>query len=37
VLIGALYFLIAGRSKNFAPVTAPSPEDDDPLPAAEAA
>ena len=34
VIIGALYFAIAGRAKTFAPVTAPSPEDDDPLPAA---
>jgi urea carboxylase system permease len=34
VLIGVLYFAIAGRAKAFAPVTTPSPEDDDPLPAA---
>jgi urea carboxylase system permease len=34
VIIGALYFAIAGRAKAFTPVTAPSPEDDDPLPAA---
>ena len=34
VIIGALYFAFAGRAKTFAPVTAPSPEDDDPLPAA---
>jgi amino acid transporter len=27
-LIGAIYFLIAGRAKTFAPVTAPSPDDD---------
>jgi amino acid transporter len=27
VLIGALYYLIVGRSKDFAPVTAPSPDD----------
>jgi len=27
-LIGALYYLIVGRSKAFAPVTAPSPDDD---------
>jgi amino acid transporter len=26
-VIGALYYLIVGRSKNFAPVTAPSPDD----------
>jgi urea carboxylase system permease len=32
VLIGALYYLIVGRSKDFAPVTAPSP--DDPVPSA---
>jgi amino acid transporter len=31
-LIGAIYYLIVGRSKTFAPVTAPSPDDD--LPAA---
>jgi amino acid transporter len=28
VLIGAIYYLIVGRSKDFAPVTAPSPDDD---------
>ena len=27
-LIGALYYLIIGRTKEFAPVTAPSPDDD---------
>jgi amino acid transporter len=27
VLIGAVYYLIVGRSKDFAPVTAPSPDD----------
>jgi len=27
-LIGAIYYLIAGRNKTFAPVTAPSPDDD---------
>jgi amino acid transporter len=27
-LIGAIYFLVAGRAKTFAPVTAPSPDDD---------
>jgi amino acid transporter len=31
VLIGTLYYLIAGRRKEFAPVVAPAP--DDPLPA----
>src|ERR1700744_5727015 len=36
VIVGALYYLIAGRSKAFPPVPAPSPEDDDPLPAAAA-
>ena len=33
VVIGALYFLIAGRNKEFAPVKAPSP-DDPPVPSA---
>jgi hypothetical protein len=33
-LIGAIYYLIVGRTKAFAPVTAPSP-DDDLQPAAE--
>ena len=28
-LIGAMYYLLVGRAKAFAPVTAPSPEDDD--------
>ena len=28
VLIGVIYYLIVGRSKTFAPVTAPSPDDD---------
>jgi len=28
VLIGAIYYLIVGRNKAFAPVTAPSPDDD---------
>jgi amino acid transporter len=28
VLIGAIYYLIVGRTKAFAPVTAPSPDDD---------
>jgi amino acid transporter len=28
VLIGAIYYLIVGRAKAFAPVTAPSPDDD---------
>jgi amino acid transporter len=28
VLIGAIYYLIVGRSKAFAPVIAPSPDDD---------
>jgi urea carboxylase system permease len=28
VLIGVIYYLIVGRSKSFAPVTAPSPDDD---------
>ena len=32
-VIGALYFLIAGRNKEFAPVKAPSP-DDPPVPSA---
>jgi amino acid transporter len=32
VLAGAIYYLVAGREKTFAPVTAPSP--DDPLPTA---
>jgi len=27
-LIGAIYYLIVGRAKAFAPVTAPSPDDD---------
>ena len=27
-LIGTIYFLVAGRAKAFAPVTAPSPDDD---------
>jgi urea carboxylase system permease len=27
-LIGAIYYLIVGRAKTFAPVTAPSPDDD---------
>jgi hypothetical protein len=27
-LIGAIYYLIRGRTKAFAPVTAPSPDDD---------
>jgi urea carboxylase system permease len=31
VLIGAVYYLLVGRAKAFAPVTAPAP--DDPLPA----
>jgi amino acid transporter len=30
VLIGAIYYLIVGRTKAFAPVTAPSPDDDVP-------
>ncbi len=34
-LIGALYYLIVGRSKAFAPVTAPAP--DDPVPSAGSA
>ena len=32
VLIGAIYYLVTGRNKEFAPVMAPSP--DDPVPAA---
>ena len=32
VLVGAIYYLIAGRNKAFSPVIAPSP--DDPVPAA---
>jgi urea carboxylase system permease len=35
VIIGALYYLIVGRSKQFAPVTAPP--DGEPIPAAEGA
>jgi urea carboxylase system permease len=35
VVIGALYYLIVGRSKEFAPVTAPP--DGEPIPAAEEA
>jgi amino acid transporter len=35
VIIGALYYLIVGRSKEFAPVTAPP--DGEPIPAAEGA
>ena len=34
LLVGALYYVITGRRKEFAPVTAP---DDEPVPAAEAA
>ena len=30
-LVGIIYYLIVGRTKNFAPVTAPSPDDDDPV------
>jgi amino acid transporter len=30
-LIGAIYYLLVGRTKAFAPVTAPSPDDDLPL------
>jgi hypothetical protein len=29
-LIGAIYYLIVGRTKAFAPVIAPSPDDDAP-------
>jgi hypothetical protein len=32
-LVGAIYYLVAGRNKSFAAVVAPSP-DDDPIPAA---
>jgi amino acid transporter len=32
-LVGAIYYLVAGRNKSFATVVAPSP-DDDPIPAA---
>jgi amino acid transporter len=32
-LIGAIYYVVVGRSKAFAPVTAPDP--DDPIPAAD--
>jgi hypothetical protein len=28
VLVGAIYYLIVGRTKAFAPVTAPSPDDE---------
>jgi amino acid transporter len=31
VLIGAIYYLVVGRAKAFAPVTAPSPDDDLPV------
>jgi amino acid transporter len=31
VLIGVIYYLIVGRTKAFAPVTAPSPDDDVPV------
>jgi len=34
LIVGALYYLITGRRKDFAPVTAP---DDEPVPAGEAA
>jgi urea carboxylase system permease len=34
LIVGALYYLITGRSKEFAPVTAPA---DEPVPAGEAA
>jgi len=34
LIVGALYYLITGRSKEFAPVTVP---DDEPVPAAGAA
>jgi urea carboxylase system permease len=34
VLIGAIYYLVTGRTKQFAPVTAPA---DEPVPAAETA
>jgi urea carboxylase system permease len=34
LIVGALYYLITGRRKDFAPVTAPT---DEPVPAAEAA
>jgi amino acid transporter len=36
-LIGAIYYLAAGRTKQFPPVTAPSPDDDPPALDAEAA
>jgi hypothetical protein len=34
VLIGAIYYLVTGRTKQFAPVTSPA---DEPVPAAETA
>jgi hypothetical protein len=32
-LIGAVYYLLVGRTKAFAPVTAPPPDDDPVQPA----